>query len=114
MNSDIYEQIINGEETYIKIAHDLLNNETVGIGWTDELYTHFDIIFKLGFTKYGPFQRGIKSDYLLVSIIDHTSYAFKTDSIKQGTYIQEKLRLNNETGDKLAELINGIIKELNK
>ena len=31
---------------------------------------------------------------------------------KYGTYIQEKLRLNNHCGDKVAELINGIIKEL--
>ena len=35
------------------------------------------------------------------------------DTIKDGTYIQEKLNMNNDCGDKLAELINGIIGELN-
>ena len=36
------------------------------------------------------------------------------DTIKDGTYIQEKLNMNNKCGDKLAELINGIIGELNE
>ena len=40
------------------------------------------------------------------------AYAFNVGNIKIGNYIQEKLRMNNECGDKLAELINGIISEL--
>lgn len=77
--------------------------------------THLDIIFKLGLdTKCGNFQRGIKRSDLFVSIIDWTSYGFSPNDIKLGNYIQEKLRMNNETGDKLAELINGIISCLNR
>ena len=115
MNFDNYGEITNGEQTYESIAKLLLKGETVGIGWTDEEYTHFDIIFKLGIEKYGMFQRGIKANYLYVSIIDHTSYAFCVENgVKHGTYIQEKLRMNNYTGDKLAQLINGIIICLNK
>ena len=112
MNYNEYREVINGEETYKGIAQRLKKNKLVGIGWTDSECTHLDILFKLGFDKFGDFQRGIRANYLVVSIIDHTSYAFSPDDIKLGTYIQEKLRFNNSCGDKIAELINGIIKEL--
>ena len=116
MNIDIYGEIINGEDTYFAIAKNLMEGESVGIGWTDEDSTHFDIIFTLGIAKYGLFQGGIKADYLFVSIIDWSSYGFKTDDIKLGGYIQEKLRLSNYdvTGEKVKELINGVIECLNK
>ena len=107
-----YGEIINSQETYKKIAEKLLNDQAVGIGWTDEKSTHFDIVFKLGISKYGIFQRGIKADYLYVSIIDYTSYAFKPDCAKHKSYIKEKLRMDNSTGDKIAKLINGIIIKL--
>lgn len=113
MNYNKYREIINGEETYKVIAQRLKENKMVGIGWTDEESTHFDILFKLEFEKFGDFQRGIRANYLVVSIIDHTSYAFNIDDIKMGDYIQEKLRMNNSCGNKVAELINGIIKVLN-
>lgn len=115
MNYNKYNEVINGTETYKGIATGLLDNKTIGIGWTDEDSTHLDIIFKLGLNmKCGCFQRGIKANYLFVSIIDHTSYGFVLDSIKNGSYIQEKLRINNDCGNKLAELINGIILEIIK
>lgn len=114
MNYNEYREVINGQETFNFIAQKLLNNETIGIGWTDSDSTHLDIIFKLGLDyKFGDFQRGIKGDYLFVSIIDHTSYAFIPNNEKLGGYIQEKLRFNNDCGNKLAELVNGIIKSLN-
>ena len=114
MNQDTWGEIINGNQTFQILAKKLSEGQTVGIGWTDEKETHLDIIFKCGLdTKCGDFQRGIRQDYLFVSIIDYTSYAFVPDDIKLGTYIQEKLRMNNSCGDKLKELINGVIKELN-
>ena len=113
MNIDKYGEIINGELTYKQIAELLKSGDTVGIGWTDEAYTHLDIVFKLGIEKFGNFQRGIRANYLFVSIISFTSYAFSIENEKLGGYIQEKLQMNNDCGDKLKELINGIIKELN-
>lgn len=111
---DGYGEVLNGKATYRGIAKLLKGGKTVGIGWTDMLGTHLDIIFKLGLdVKFGNFQRGIQAFDLFVSIIGFTSYGFKTDSIKEGTYIQEKLDMRDETGDELANLINGIIGELN-
>ena len=116
MNMNKYGEIINGEDTYFAIAKHLMEGESVGIGWTDEDSTHFDIIFTLGINKYGLFQGGIKFDDLFVSIIGWSSYGFKTDGIKLGGYIQEKLRLSNYDilGEKVKELINGVIECLNK
>lgn len=113
MNYNNYFEVINGERTYKVIANRLKKGETVAIGWTDEDKTHLDIIFKLGLDHIeGVFQRGLRNNDLFVSIIDHTSYVFAPDSIKKGTYIQGKLRMEDSCGDKVAELINGIIKEL--
>lgn len=116
MNTDIYGEIINGKDTYFEIAKHLIKGESVGIGWTDEDSTHFDIIFTLGIKKYGLFQRGIKFDDLFVSILHWSSYGFTTDGIKLGGYIQEKLRLSDYDilGEKVKELVNGVIECLNK
>ncbi|MEG2229957.1 MAG: hypothetical protein RRY22_04195 [Bacilli bacterium] len=112
MNKDIYYEITNGENTYKEIAKVLLNKENCIIGWTDEILTHYDILFTLGASKYGKLQRGIKGNDLFVSIMNVTSYGFNTDNIKLGFYIQEKLGLGGKIGEKIAELINGVIKEL--
>ena len=116
MNINKYGEVINSKDTYYEIAKQLIKGESVGIGWTDEYSGHFDIIFTLGINKYGLFQRGIKSDDLFVSIIGWSSYGFKTDSIKLGGYIQEKLKFCDYdiTGEKVKELVNGVIEYLNK
>ena len=106
-------EVINGKETYNAIAKALKNNEAIGIGWTDEKYTHLDIIFKLGITKIGYFQRGMRDYYLYVSIIGHNCFAFIPDTIKEGNYIQARMNMENSCGDKLAELVNGVIESLN-
>ena len=113
MNYNEYNEVINGENTYEYISKELLDGKSIGIGWTDEMYTHLDLVFKLGLDdKHGIFQRGIRQDYLFVGIMSYTCYAFRVDEIKMGSYIQDKLRLENECGDKLAELINNVIKRI--
>lgn len=115
MNYNKYDEIINGPGTYKQLSKLLYENHSIGIGWTDENYTHLDIILKLQLdNKFGMFQRGIRYNYLFIGIIDHTSYGFSIENIKHPSYIQEKLRMNNKCGEKLAELINNIIIELHK
>lgn len=115
MNYDLYGEVINGESTYKRIAKELKEGLSVGIAWSDEDFTHYDIIFNLSLNvKAGYFQRGLKQDYLYISIIDYTSYGFSPYEEKHPEYIKEKIRLTNISGDKIAELINGIIRELNK
>ena len=47
-------------------------------------------------------------------LISFTSFGFYVENgIKIGGYIQEKLNMKDDCGDELANLINGIIGELN-
>ena len=117
MDKDEYGEVINGENTYSGIANFLIGwGENVIIGWTDELGTHYDIFFSLNNTGgVGDFQRGIRTDDLFVGIVAHNFYGFDIESEKHWTYIAEKLRLGeNKTAEKVAELINGVIRHLKK
>ena len=116
MKIDNYGEIINDIDTYKEIAKQLKNKNDVIIGWTDGKYDHRDIYFSLENTiKYGNLQRGIKPTDLFVGIIDWSFFGFKIDSTKHPSYIFEKLRLTeNDVNIKIAELINGIIVELNE
>lgn len=118
MNKDDYGEIINGKETYKEIVKQLRNKQSVIIGWTDGDYDHRDILFTYKPKKYGTLQRGLNWDsHLYVSIMDHSCMGFliesKTNNIKHPSYIKEKLRLNNNScDDKICELINGVISEM--
>jgi len=114
MNYDAYSEVINGKNTFKTIAKSIKNGGTIGIGWTDERGNHLDIIFKLGINIYGGFQRRIKDNYLFVSIIGLNSIGFLPDAPKMGDYIQEKLQIYGECGEKIKELINGVIGELRR
>lgn len=115
MNKDIYGEIINGESTYRTIADDLLNGNSVIIGWTDKGYDHRDILFTFRPQKYGTLQRGLNfPSHLYVSIINFSCMGFlienNSDNRKHTCYIKEKLRLDdNNCDDKICELINGVI-----
>lgn len=115
MNKNKYGEVINGKETYKEIA-DALNAKMVCyIGWTDELFTHYDIVFscKNVFSE-GTHQRRIRDDYLFVSIIGTNAFGFRTDTMKDVGYVSEKLfhNITNETVEKITELINGVIIEI--
>lgn len=117
MNKDKYGEIINGDETYKEIALNLVKGKTTIIGWTDQGYDHRDIIFSYDIKQYGYLQRGLHGCYLFVSIIDCNSMGFmikrKSDNRKHNSYIKEKLRLkDNYCDDKICELINGVINQI--
>ena len=120
MNKDEYGEIINGNETYSVIADKLINGQSVIIGWTDEECDHRDILFTLRPQKFGTLQRGLNwNSHLYISIIDFSCMVFlleyKTDNRKHNGYIMEKLRLHdNPCNNKICELINGVIKFLDK
>lgn len=120
MNKDEYGEIINGNETYSVIADKLINGQSVIIGWTDEECDHRDILFTLRPQKFGTLQRGLNwNSHLYISIIDFSCMGFlleyKTDNRKHNGYIMEKLRLHdNPCNNKICELINGVIKFLDK
>lgn len=113
MDCDKYGEIINGSKTYKTIAEDLQNGHSVLIGWTDEEFSHYDVLFHYTVKFYGTnIQHGIKPYYLYVSIIGIGAMGFIPDTEKSSDYIQEKFRMTSDC-TKLTELINGIIGELN-
>ena len=117
MNKDSYDEIINGEETYKQIAKELVEYGRCIIGWTDQGCDHRDILFTYKPHKYGNLQRGLRWTYLYISIMGFTSMGFliedNTDNRKYPSYIMEKLLLHdNPCDNKICDLINGVIHEL--
>ena len=127
MKHDAYGDVINAEETYKTIAAVLKNGRPMLIGWTDEMGSHYDILFtykpasSLGqilngvwiedVFLSGSFQGGIKPSDLFVSIMRLGCFGFEVENLDTDWhYYSEKLggRFNEPTGEKLAELINGI------
>lgn len=111
--------IINGDKTYKFIKDKLSENGSVLIAWTDEIGTHLDILF-----TYNPIspnwslvQGGIRPSYLFVSIMKIGSFGFTIESNKTADYMLDKFQMPEilrDTATKLAELINGVIKEIKK
>lgn len=116
MNTNEYFEVINGQGTYSYIASVLKDGRAIMIGWTDQEYTHYDIMFKLGVVGEGGYQRGIKNSDLIVAIMSIGAFGFKTDDKKHPTYVAEKLFNSrcDSSVEKVTELMNGIIEELNK
>lgn len=135
MKMDKYGEVINSPETYEAIAKRLTVHHAVLIGWSDEHYTHYDILFTYGADATigqmvngefvgdhflsGSFQGGIRPTDLFVSIMRVGSFGFEVDQTETDAgYYQEKLGRNfkfgDESAEKIAQLINGIKKELLK
>lgn len=118
MDFDSYEEVINGKNTFRTIAKELVDYGRCIIGWTDENCDHRDILFTFKPHKYGDLQRGLRWTYLFVSIMDFCSMGFliedgPTDNTKHNGYIKEKLRLHdNQCDDRICDLVNGVIHEL--
>lgn len=112
MNRDRFGEIVNGVETFKEIAKKLREGKSVIIGWTDEEYTHYDILFTGGaYQQEGNYlQRGLRNDDLFISIMSVGAFGFYTDSDEvSAVYVAEKLGISGKsTIEKFAELINGI------
>ena len=115
MLTDEYGEVINGQDTYETIADRLKEYEHILIGWTDGLGTHFDILICNGSEfEGGNHQGGIRSNDLFVAIMRLGEFGFNRSPDLHPGYVGEKLNVGGDaTAEKLAELINGIIAELN-
>ena len=120
-DKDDWGEIINGKTTYKSIAKQIYNtdDDTAGciIGWTDQGVDHRDILFTYKPRQFGNLQRGLRWCFLYISIMDFACMGFliemRTDNRKDPGYLKEKLRLHdNSCDDKICELINGVIHEL--
>ena len=116
MKDDGFGEIINDYDTFKSIGHDLKDKTSVIIGWTDDGGTHYDILFTYRAKSYGILQGGVSGDYLFVSIMRKGAFGF--DVVAEDTtaeYYGEKLFVSGiETQKKLADLINGVKKQLKR
>lgn len=112
MNMDSWGEVINGDSTYREIADALRSERSILIGWTDEMGSHFDILFTHRAYSKGYLQRGVRKDDLFVSIMGVGAHGFEVKDIPMHpNYIAEKFSSGVYMGnskDKLAELLNEI------
>lgn len=117
MKRDKYGVVINTKENCKSIAKIVLENGSILISWTDGLGSQLDILFTLLFyPPIGNPQGGIQSNYLFISIMRMGAFGFGVEDAKTtGGYYSEKLGIKSgATANKLADLINGVRKELSK
>jgi hypothetical protein len=124
---DEYGIAYNSSQTFEGIAKILLEEKTMLIAWTDKAMTHLDLLLSLNpytenprqddpLAEYlgmstQPFQGGVKSSDLFVSVMRKGCFGFeRRGNDLHPAYIGEKLDLGeeNETTIKLAELINEV------
>lgn len=119
MKTDKYGEIINHNDTFQEIARALNFKGSCLIGWTDEHMTHFDILFTYkqgGIPTFGgQIQGGIGGSDLFVSIMRIGAFAFEINNRDTAWgYYNEKLsreiNFGEVTGQKIADLINGVKK----
>lgn len=115
-NKNLYDEVINGNETYKAIATNIKKGFSTFISWTDNDSTHYDVLFTYDCVGSGGYQRGLRVTDLFISVMSIGSFGFKIDNMKSAGYIAEKIfhgRLDKSVVA-LTELINGVLNELNK
>lgn len=84
-NKNLYDEVINGSETYKAIATNIKKGFSTFISWTDNDSTHYDVLFTYGCVGSG----GYIAEKIFHGRLDKSVVA-------------------------LTELINGVLNELNK
>lgn len=118
MKQDEYGTVQNDPKTYKGIVKLLKVYGSALIAWTDDEGTQFDILFTrfhAPFQLTGSIQGGLRWNDLFVSIMRIGAFGFEIqkDTDTHAGYYEEKFgREMGSTSSKLAELINGVRKEL--
>ncbi len=117
-DQDEYGEILNGPMTYSSIADILRSRDSIVIGWTDQEFTHLDILFCLRPDQAGSLQRGMHgpSDlFVAISGFGMHGFGAEIELDTHPSYIGEKLGLGrgvNKTTEGLADLIDGVRRAL--
>ena len=100
MDADAWGEIINGANTFGRIAEILLRQQrSVIIGWTDGRCTHHDVLFTYHPLREGQLQGGLRGGgYLFVRIMRRGAFGFALqENALSPDYVQEKLNVQGET-----------------
>ncbi len=119
MNFDTWKTVINGHETYASIWQTVQRGDSLLIGWTEGMGTHYDILFTLGKYTAGHVQSLHSSlvagmqrhPVLFVSILKVGAFGFDIgeDKALHPNYVAEKLNIPGPpTAQALTVLLNAI------
>ncbi len=114
-DQDEYGMVLNSRKTYEGLANRLWEFHSVVFAWTDQEGTQLDILMAHNPPQFGSLQRGMRAlTDLFVAVSHFGMFGFELNgSEKFAGYVGEKLNLGtNVTTEKLAELINGVCREL--
>ncbi len=117
VDQDEYQTVFNSEKTYKGLASHLSNHDPIIFAWTDQEGTQLDILLAYKPLQYGHLQRGMHSmTDLFVAVSHFGMFGFELNGTEKfAGYVGEKLNLGtNITTEKLAELINGVCRELER
>lgn len=113
--------VLNGDATYKELSRLLSHSEvnSVVFAWTDQAGTQLDILLAYQPVQYGLLQRGMRAETdLFVAVSSFGMFGFELNGQwKAPGYVGDKLNLGgteNDTNIALAELVNGVCKELTK
>lgn len=114
---DRWSEVVNGPNTYARIAEQLRQRACAIIGWTDGAATHHDVLFTLSPTSHGEIHFGLRSaQCLFVSVVHVGCFGFDlfSQTPHSPAYIEEKLGMGHEnaTTAALAELIDGVLEQV--
>lgn len=117
LSQDAYGTVFNSKATYFNLAAGICAYPRV-IAWTDGASSQLDILFVYRPLVSGPLQRGMNSESLFVAVSGFGMFGFALNGQeKHPSYVAEKLGLSSPesiTAVRLADLINGICKELDE
>jgi len=118
MKYDAYYVVENSTETYKEISDILQDKKSLFFSWTDGVGTMFDILMTVHPNTLENnsmhFQAGRRSSDLFVAVMGVGAETFVGRERKEPlhpNYISEKLGVGSgKTGEKLGELISGVIR----
>lgn len=115
-DQDEYGTVTNSQKTYEGLAKWLFEYHAVVFAWTDQEGTQLDILMTHNPPQLGYLQRGMNTETDLFVAVSHFGmFGFELNGAEKfPSYVGEKLGLGGEntTTVKLAELINGVCREL--
>jgi hypothetical protein len=116
IDQDEYLTVFNSENTYKCLVDRLKYSYPIIFAWTDQEGTQLDILLVYKPRQYGNLQRGMHAATdLFVAVTGFGMFGFELNGIEKApSYVGDKLGLGgtNTTTEKLAELINGVCREL--
>jgi hypothetical protein len=113
---DAYNVVENSPHTYRAAAAELRGFGSILLGWTDNNFSHMDVLLVYEPREVGPLNRmDSRASKLIVAVAGRGMFGFavRGDDPIHHAYLAEKLGFSpSVTTEALAELVNGVMAAL--